>query len=121
VNLFDSSALLCFLEREKGAATVERALASGGACSAANWSEVAQKIRSRDRDWDLVSSLLMSYGLVIEPVTRADAEDAARLWKRGSGLSLADRICIATAHRLSATVWTADSAWGKHAPIRQVR
>jgi ribonuclease VapC len=121
VNLFDSSALICLLKDEKGAATVERELAAGGACSAANWSEIAQKIRSHGRDWGLVSSLLLSYGLMIEPVTREDAEAAAALWRHGSGLSLADRLCIATGHRLDATVWTADTAWGKQSPIRQIR
>jgi PIN domain nuclease of toxin-antitoxin system len=121
VNLFDSSALLCFLESENGADTVERELTHGGVCSAANWSEVAQKIHSRGRDWGLVSGLLLSYGLVIEPVNRDDAEAAARLWKRGSELSLADRVCIATGRRLDAVVWTADTAWGHASPIRQVR
>jgi ribonuclease VapC len=122
MNVFDSSALICFLENERGAAAVERELAAqGGACSAANWSEIAQKVRSRGRDWGLVRSLLMSYGLAVESVTREDAELAAALWKRGSGLSLADRLCIATGRRLSATVWTADIAWGRRAPIRQVR
>jgi PIN domain nuclease of toxin-antitoxin system len=121
VNLFDASALLCFLENETGADAVERALEDGGACSAANWSETAQKIRSRGRDWELIRSLLLSYGLVIEPVTPDDAEAAARLWKRGSGLSLADRICLATGSRLNATVWTADTTWGSRSPIRQVR
>jgi ribonuclease VapC len=121
VNLFDSSALICFLQNEKGAATVERELADGGACSAASWSEIAQKIRSHGVDWGLVSSLLLSYDLMIEPVTREDAEAAAALWKQGSGLSLADRLCMATGHRLDATIWTADTAWGTRAPIRQIR
>ena len=48
-------------------------------------------------------------------------ERAAALWRRGSGLSLADRLCLATAHRLSAVVWTADTAWGTGEPVRQVR
>jgi ribonuclease VapC len=121
VNVFDSSALICFLANEEGAARVEQQLEVGGVCSAANWSEVAQKIRAHGRDWSLLRSLLLSYGLVIEPVTVEDAEAAAALWRRGSGLSLADRICIATGHRLDATVWTADRAWGRKSPIRQVR
>ena len=47
MNLFDSSALLCFLQGEAGADAVERALADGGLCGAANWSEVAQKVIAR--------------------------------------------------------------------------
>ena len=122
MNVFDASALLCFVQDERGSKVVERELGSiGGACSAANWSELAQKVRSRGHDWGLVSGLLLSYPLTIEPVTRADAEAAAALWRHGSGLSLADRLCIATGHRLNATIWTADTAWGRKSPIRQVR
>ena len=42
MNLFDASALLCFLQGEPGADVVERELLIGGACTAANWSEVCQ-------------------------------------------------------------------------------
>jgi ribonuclease VapC len=121
VNLFDSSALLCFLQGERGADVVERRMNQGGACSAANWSEVAQKILAHRRDWDFARGLLLSYGLTIEPVHAEDAELAARLWRAGTGLSLADRLCLATARRLSATVWTADIAWGTTKPVRQIR
>lgn len=121
MNLFDASALLCFLNEEQGADQVETALADGGACGAANWSETAQKIRQRGADWDLARGLLLSYGLVIEPVTAADGETAAQLWKSGSALSLGDRLCLAQRARLAATVWTADRAWGSSDAIRQVR
>jgi ribonuclease VapC len=121
VNLFDSSALLCFLRGEHGADVVERELLSGGACSAANWSEVAQKVAQHEHDWRPARALLLSYDLTVEPVTAPDAEAAARLWRRGSGLSLGDRLCLATARRLGAVVWTADAAWGTADPIRQVR
>jgi PIN domain nuclease of toxin-antitoxin system len=121
VNLFDASALLCFLSAEKGHEIVERELDKGGRCSAANWSEVAQKLLAHSRDWNLAKSLLLSYGIEIEPVTAADAESAARLWKRGQGLSLADRVCLATAERLDATVWTADQAWGNKGRVNQIR
>jgi ribonuclease VapC len=121
VNLFDASALLCFLQGEQGAETVERALVPGGRCSAVNWSETAQKLIAHDQDWDLSRALLESYGLTVEPVVADDAERAARLWRANSGLSLADRLCLATAERLAATVWTADAAWGTSSNIRQVR
>lgn len=50
-----------------------------------------------------------------------DAEWAAHRWRRGEGLSLADRLCLGLADRLGAEVWTADSAWGTEAPVRQIR
>ncbi|MEJ7772086.1 MAG: type II toxin-antitoxin system VapC family toxin [Geodermatophilaceae bacterium] len=121
MNLFDASALLCFLHGEPGAEVVERELVVGGVCSAANWSEVAQKLVAHDQDCELSLGLLMSYELRVEPVTATDAERAARLWRSGEGLSLADRLCLATGERLGASIWTADTAWGSSATIRQIR
>jgi ribonuclease VapC len=107
VNVFDASALLAFLQGEPGAATMERELAAGGHCGAANWSEVAQKVLAHGRDWDLARALLLSYELEIAEVTAIDAEWAARRWRRGEGLSLADRLCLALGERLAASVCTA--------------
>ena len=121
MNVFDASALLTFLQGEQGAAHVEEALRDGGACSAANWSEVAQKIRAHGRNWDLSRSLLVSYGVQVQAVTVTDAEWAARRWAPGEGLSLAGRLCMALADRLDADIWTADQAWGTSERIRQVR
>ncbi len=36
-------------------------------CSAVNWSEVAQKVTAHSADWELGSSLLLSFGLWIWP------------------------------------------------------
>lgn len=121
MNVFDASALLVYLQGEPGSDDVEQALEEGGICGAANWSEVAQKVRAVGGAWELAASLLGSYGVSVEPVTRADAEAAAVTWRRGSGLSLADRLCLALGERLGATVWTADSPWGADPPVHQVR
>lgn len=119
--VLDASALLAFLQGEPGADTVEARLAEGGSCSAANWSEVAQKVLGASRDWDLARALLSSYGLRVEPVTVDDAEWAAARWRKGEGLSLADRCCLALAHRLGTDAWTADAVWGSAHPVRQIR
>ena len=37
--------------------------------------------------------------------------ERARLWHRGSGLSLGDRFCLALAKRLDCPALTADRAW----------
>ena len=122
MNVFDASALLTFLQGEDGAASVEEALRDGGACGAANWSEVAQKIRAHGRNWDLSRALLVSYGVKVESVTITDAEWAAQKWARGKGLSLADRLCMALGNRLDADIWTANSAWGTDdGRIQQIR
>jgi PIN domain nuclease of toxin-antitoxin system len=121
VTVFDASALLAWLQGEAGADVVEEHLEGGGHCGAANWSEVAQKVLAAGRDWDLVRSLLTSYPLEVEPVTGADGEWAARQWRSGEGLSLADRLCLALAQRLDTEVLTADTSWGTQGRIRQVR
>lgn len=117
----DSGDLLAFLQGEPGADIVEDHLAAGAVCGAASWSEVAQKVLAAGRDWDLARALLLSYTLDIEPVTAADAEWAARRWQRGEGLSLADRLCLALAHRAGIDAWTADATWGTEGPVRQIR
>ena len=119
--VLDASAILAFVRGEAGAGVVEAELCDGSRCSAANWSEVAQKVRAADRDWGLVRALLVSYGLRVEPVGVDDAEWAARRWTQGEGLSLADRLCLALAERVDEPVLTADVAWGSSARVRQIR
>jgi len=121
VTVLDASAVLAFIGDEPGAGKVEEAMEAGAVCSAANWSEIAQKVHQAERQWSLVRGLLQSYDLAVEPVTEADAELAALRWRRGEGLSLADRLCMATAERLDRTVLTADNAWGTSDRIRQIR
>ena len=119
--VLDASAVLAFLQGEAGADVVEAQLLLDPRCGAANWSEVAQKVRAAGRDWALARSLLASYDVTVEAVTQADGERAAALWRQGPGLSLADRLCLALAARLGATAWTADSSWGTGDNVRQIR
>ena len=121
MNLFDSSALLAFLQGEPGSDLVEHAMIEGGSCGGANWSEVAQKVLQRGGDWGLARGLLLDFGLQVEPVGMADAERAAEMWAGRTQLSLGDRLCLALGERVGATVWTADAAWGTSEPIRQIR
>lgn len=120
-TVIDSSGLLARLKGEQGSEIVEEALLDGARCSAANWSETAQKILAAGRSWQSARALLLSYGLLIEPVTAGDAEWAAHRWQPDEGLSLADRLCLALAERLDARVLTADSAWGSEGRITQIR
>lgn len=120
-SVLDASAILAFLLGEDGADAVERALTDDARCGAANWSEVAQRVLGADRDWDQARALLESYGVQVAPVTSDDAEWAARRWRRGEGLSLADRLCLALGDHLEATVFTADQSWGRSGRIVQIR
>ncbi len=119
--VLDASAILVFLSDEEGADVVEKALVGEPRCGAANWSEVAQKVLGAGRDWSLVKALLVSYGILIEPVVVDDAEWAARRWRRGENLSLADRLCLALAERIDMEILTADRAWGTTGRVNQVR
>ena len=120
-RVLDASAILAFLQGETGADLVETQLESGVRCGAANWSEIAQKVRAADGDWDLARALLLSYELDVEPVIADDAEWAALRWRRGEGLSLPDRLCLALAERINADAFTADASWGTAGRIRQIR
>lgn len=121
MNVFDASALLAYLQGETGSEVVKTQLETGGVCGAANWSEVAQKVRAAGADWSLARSLLLSFDLRIEPVTEADAEKAAELWHRGAGLSLGDRLCLALAARHGATAWSADAQWRELPGVSLIR
>jgi PIN domain nuclease of toxin-antitoxin system len=119
--VFDASALLAWLLEERGSAVVERALESGGSVSAANWSEVAQKVGRRGDAWPATKEILLSYEIVVEPVTREDAEAAAVLWSQASQLSLADRLCLVLGQRLDTDVLTADAAWSALPRVTLIR
>lgn len=121
MTVLDASALLAFLLDEPGSDEVERALVAGAVCSAANWSEVSQKIIAKQRNWSVVKTLLLSYGLEVAPVTLEDAECAARLWSENSKLWLGDRLCLALSERIEREVLTADTAWGSIHRVRQLR
>ncbi|MFD1723098.1 PIN domain-containing protein [Amnibacterium endophyticum] len=122
MTVLDSSAVLTLLQGEPGAVEVERALEAGGCrIGAANWSEVAQKVGRTPHAWPLARDLLLGYDLQVLEVTRSDAELAASLWVVGSGLSLADRLCLALGERLDYEVLTADRAWSGRAGVRLVR
>ena len=108
--LLDASAVLAWLQKEPGGAGVKRLL-DGGLITAANWSEVLQKVCQHGGDPDEVSLLLRALGLDVTDVTRADGERAAQLWDRSNPLSLADRLCLAAAHRLGRPAVTAESRW----------
>lgn len=118
--VLDASAVLAYLQGEPGADVVDEALGAGVVIGAANYSEVAQKVRSARGDWDLARALLHSHELRVEAVTAEDAERAAHLWEKGSGLSLGDRLCLALGDRLGLDVLTADRAWGDRPGVRQL-
>ena len=106
----DASVVLAWLQDEPGSDEAEPMLMEG-VIGAANWSEVLQKSRQRGISAEVVARLLASFGLSVEPVIREDGERASALWRLGTSLSLADRLCLALGLRMDAKVATMDGSW----------
>jgi ribonuclease VapC len=122
MTVMDSSALLAYLFGEPGGDLVRAKLSDEQiSCSAANWSEVAQKLRASGADWAATRSLLVNFGVVVEPVTIEDAEAAAELWEANPTFSLADRICLSLGKRLNQGILTADRAWAGYDRVDVIR
>ena len=112
--VLDASALLAYLQDEKGAEKVEAVLAD--ACiSAVNWAEVIQKVIAANIEIEGLEADLEALGLSIENFTAEQAERAGRLWlqTKKQGLSLGDRACLSLGYQLALPVLTMDKAWAK--------
>ena len=114
VIILDASAVIAFLQREPGHETVEQALQSDRCVvSAANQSEIISKALDRGVTPDAIVSILaeLSYAVLDLKVEDGVQAGLMRLPTRAAGLSLGDRLCLATAQRLQAQVVTADGVW----------
>lgn len=113
--VLDASAYLAYAQDEEGALAV-RAAASRDqlAMCAVNHSEVVQKLAVRNVGAELVDAVLNELGVAIVPFTHKLSLKTANLFRPRSGLSIADRACLATADELAAVVLTADKAWTRY-------
>ncbi len=121
MTVLDASAVLALVHDEPGADVVAQAL-PGAVLGAANLAEVIGKLIDADVDTTRVRQLLSAAGVLIEPVTEADAElaGALRALPGGRSLSLGDRCCLAlTTRTVPPLVLTADRVWADlDLPIR---
>lgn len=122
VIVLDASALLALLNREAGWEVVASAATGEDATiSSVNYTEVLQKAARRGVGAEVVDSVLDSLGVTVTPFSRLDARLTASFYRHGSGLSLADRVCLALARSLSSPAYTADRAWQQWAEPFGVR
>ncbi len=110
----DTSAVLAFLDDERGAEEVFRVMRFSS-ISTVNLGEVYSKLAERGDHGRKAFLVIRSAIGQIVPFTEEQAEIAGAL--RGptkhAGLSLGDRACIALAATLKADVYTADRIWAE--------
>jgi PIN domain nuclease of toxin-antitoxin system len=113
-HILDASAVIALLSREPGADRVRELIRSGSAgISTLNIAEVASKLIARGADRDAAERQCRSLGLDFVAVDADTAFAAAALLPatQSLGLSLGDRVCLATADIRGVPAVTADRAW----------
>lgn len=119
--VLDSSALLAYLQQERGGQRVGRIL-DQAVMSTVNWAEVVGKARTAEVDTTGLLSELEALGLSVLPFSATQAELAGSLVEatKPLGLSLGDRACLAVAMDRREKVYTADRMWSALAADVQV-
>lgn len=117
--VLDASAILTFLQGEKGAETVEELLPDA-VVSANNLAEVIAKLVDHGVPCDDVEKIVAAFDFTVIGVSKEDAvaNGLLRAGTREAGLSLGDRSCLALAQRLALPVLTTDRAWGRLADLK---
>lgn len=113
-HILDASAVLALMNREPGGDRIRTLVRQGGAgIATVNVSEIATKLVSRGAAASAAELQCRSLGLELIDLNAEIAFLAATLWPstQALGLSLGDRICLATAASCGAPAVTADKAW----------
>jgi PIN domain nuclease of toxin-antitoxin system len=111
--ILDASALLAFLLAEPGSNAVVDAIEGGASISILNLTEVATRLVVTLNNVDEARAIIKSVRI---PIVQMDesimmAAGAMAPLTRIAGLSLADRVCLATAKQYSVPAMTADRIW----------
>ena len=122
INVMDASAVLAYLQQEKGQDKVEAALDEGPCwMNTVNTCEVLGKLCEKGMPLQEAQSALDDLGLVVMDFDAQLAWIAASLRVRTRSIvaSLGDRACLAVAEQQAAhtqvtpVVYTAEQAWAK--------
>src|SRR5713226_7460926 len=110
--VLDASALLAFLNQERGHERVAEAIRNGAALSVVNLSEVVSKLSTEGMPELLIHEALDPISLTIIDLDARLAYQVGLLrpLTRRLGLSLGDRACLALAQSLDLPALTADRA-----------
>jgi ribonuclease VapC len=111
VIVLNASACLALINDEPGGDSVaQRAASDDATISTVNYAEVLQKATRLGLAAERVDATLDDFGITVTPFSRLDARLAAS-YRHRSGLSLADRVCLALARSLSSPAYTTDRIW----------
>ena len=112
--VLDASALLALMNKEPGWEVVARAATNqDSTISSVNYAEVLQKAARLGVAAEIVDSVMDGLDITVSPFGRLDARLAASLYRHRSGLSLADRVCLALARSLSSRAYTPPTGSGR--------
>ena len=111
--VLDASAILAYLQEERGAENLTKEILDHAIVSTVNLAEVQSKLVKKGLDpeeaWEEILSLVKAE----EPFTSEQARIAGDLITKTEklGLSLGDRSCLALAIALKAPVYTTEQLW----------
>jgi PIN domain nuclease of toxin-antitoxin system len=111
--VFDASAILAILQRERGAEGLTVEIRKNAVVSAVNLAEVQSKLVKKGHDPEEAWEDALSTMTEVEPFTGEQARIAGDLIASTEkyGLSLGDRSCLALAIALNAPVYTTEQLW----------
>jgi PIN domain nuclease of toxin-antitoxin system len=111
--VFDASAMLAFLQNERGAELLTKEIRLNAVASTVNLAEVQAKLVKFSNDPDRAWIAALSTVNADEPFTSEQAKIAGSLIAQTEkyGLSLGGRSCLALAIALKAPVYTTEQVW----------
>jgi PIN domain nuclease of toxin-antitoxin system len=111
--VFDASAILVLLQRERGAEKLTGEILKHAVASTVNLAEVQSKLVKLGDSPDAAWEDALSTVVAAEPFTSQQAKIAGTLiaTTQSYGLSLGDRSCLALAIELKAPVYTTERIW----------